>query len=96
MRVPHNSLIAVADGRKLLFLRNAGDAEKPGLRTEQVGHCRIVGGAEIRDRLAGTRGGVNQRARNCRAHLGLQLVAGIPGQMNGPSRTAVAGAAPVP
>ncbi len=36
MRVPHNSLIAVADGRKLLFLRNEGDADKPVFRTEQV------------------------------------------------------------
>jgi protein required for attachment to host cells len=29
MRVPHKTLIAVADGRKLLFLRNDGDAELP-------------------------------------------------------------------
>jgi protein required for attachment to host cells len=33
MRVPHNTLVAVADGRKLLFLRNEGDAEIPVLRT---------------------------------------------------------------
>jgi len=31
MRVPHNSLVVVADGRKLLFLRNEGDAEYPNL-----------------------------------------------------------------
>jgi protein required for attachment to host cells len=36
MRVPHNTLVAVADGRKLLFLRNEGDAEIPVLRTEKV------------------------------------------------------------
>ncbi|MDB5683450.1 MAG: hypothetical protein JWM38_439 [Sphingomonas bacterium] len=33
MRVPHNALIAVADGRKLLFLRNDGDAVIPVFRT---------------------------------------------------------------
>ncbi|SFR78577.1 host attachment family protein [Sphingomonas jatrophae] len=39
MRVPPNSLVVVADGRKLLFLRNEGDAEHPNLsvvkKTEQ-------------------------------------------------------------
>ena len=36
MRIPHNTLVAVADGRKLLFLRNEGDAAIPVLRTEKV------------------------------------------------------------
>ena len=36
MRVPHNSLIAVADGRKLLFLRNEGDADLLNLRRASV------------------------------------------------------------
>ena len=36
MRVPHESLVAIADSRKLPFLRNEGDADKPPLRTEQV------------------------------------------------------------
>jgi protein required for attachment to host cells len=36
MRVPHNTLVAVADGRKLLFLRNEGDATIPVLRTVKV------------------------------------------------------------
>lgn len=36
MRVPHNTLVAVADGRKLLFLRNEGDAVQPVLRTVTV------------------------------------------------------------
>lgn len=36
MRVPHNTLVAVADGRKLLFFRNEGDAEIPVLRTIKV------------------------------------------------------------
>lgn len=36
MRVPHNTLIAVADGRKLLLLRNEGDAEQPMFHKVEV------------------------------------------------------------
>lgn len=32
MKVPHNAVVLVADGRKLLFLRNKGDAEFPDLQ----------------------------------------------------------------
>jgi protein required for attachment to host cells len=35
MRVPHNSCVLVADGRKLLFFRNEGDAEFPNLAIER-------------------------------------------------------------
>ncbi len=35
MQVPHNALVVVADGRKMLFLRNAGDATLLDLRVEQ-------------------------------------------------------------
>lgn len=41
MKVPHNSLILVADGNKALLLRNIGDAEILDLRVE--------GGAEHSD-----------------------------------------------
>jgi protein required for attachment to host cells len=34
MRLPHDALVLVADGRKLLFLRNHGDAEQIDLRVE--------------------------------------------------------------
>ena len=34
MTMPHNVLILVADGRKLLFLRNEGDNQFPVLRVE--------------------------------------------------------------
>lgn len=34
MIVPHNSVVLVADGRKMLFLRNAGDAVYPLLEVE--------------------------------------------------------------
>lgn len=35
-KIPHNALVFIGDGRKALFLRNAGDAITPSLRTEQV------------------------------------------------------------
>lgn len=34
MALPHNALVLVADGRKLLFLRNHGDRNQIDLRTE--------------------------------------------------------------
>jgi len=36
MQVPHRSVVLVADGRKLLFLRNEGDAEYPNLVVESA------------------------------------------------------------
>ncbi|MDR6787735.1 protein required for attachment to host cells [Sphingomonas sp. BE138] len=36
MQVPHNSVVLVADGRKLLFLRNEGDADYPNLQVEHA------------------------------------------------------------
>ena len=35
-KIPHNALVFVGDGRKALFLRNAGDAMSPNLKTEKV------------------------------------------------------------
>ena len=35
MRVPHNSFVLVADGRKMLFFRNEGDGEFPNLEIER-------------------------------------------------------------
>ena len=35
MRVPHNSCVLVADGRKLLFFRNEGDGLFPKLEVER-------------------------------------------------------------
>jgi protein required for attachment to host cells len=34
--IPHDALILVGDGRKALFLRNAGDEKFPNLTTERV------------------------------------------------------------
>ena len=36
LKIPHNALVFVGDGRKALFLRNDGDAQSPNLRTEKV------------------------------------------------------------
>jgi len=36
MQVPNNAFVVVADGRKMLFLRNEGDAEYPNLQVERV------------------------------------------------------------
>lgn len=35
MLLPHNAMIVVADGRKMLFLRNEGDAAHPNLQVER-------------------------------------------------------------
>ena len=36
LKIPHDALIFVGDGRKALFLRNAGDEKFPDLKTERV------------------------------------------------------------
>ena len=36
LRIPHNALVFVGDGRKALFLRNDGDEKFPNLKTETV------------------------------------------------------------
>lgn len=36
MQVPHKAFVVVADGRKMLFFRNEGDAEHPNLNVERV------------------------------------------------------------
>ncbi|MAW98407.1 MAG: Host attachment protein [Sphingomonas sp.] len=35
MRIPHDACVVIADGRKMLFLRNEGDAEHPNLVVER-------------------------------------------------------------
>ena len=36
INIPHDAIVFVGDGRKALFLRNAGDEKFPNLKTEQV------------------------------------------------------------
>jgi protein required for attachment to host cells len=45
MRVPHNSFVLVADGKKSLFFRNEGDGDFPNLIVE-----RKDGHADLKDR----------------------------------------------
>jgi len=35
MRVPHNTMVMVADGKKMLFFRNEGDADFPKLEVQR-------------------------------------------------------------
>ena len=36
MQLPHNSFVVVADGKKMLFFRNEGDAAYPKLEVERT------------------------------------------------------------
>lgn len=36
LQIPHNAFVFVGDGRKALFLHNAGDEKFPNLRTERL------------------------------------------------------------
>ena len=36
INIPHDAIVFVGDGRKALFLRNAGDEKFPNLKAEQV------------------------------------------------------------
>jgi len=36
LNIPHDAIVFVGDGRKVLFLRNAGDEKFPNLKTERV------------------------------------------------------------
>ena len=36
MRIAHNAVVLVADGRKMLFLRNEGDVDQPQLKVEHA------------------------------------------------------------
>ena len=36
IKIPHNAIVFVGDGRKAMFLRNDGDEKFPNLRIEQV------------------------------------------------------------
>ena len=36
LKIPHQALVFIGDGRKALFLRNDGDAKLPNLRVEMI------------------------------------------------------------
>jgi protein required for attachment to host cells len=53
MHVPHNSLVLVADGRKMLFFRNEGDAEHPNLIVESAQEHQDLATRDQRSDAAG-------------------------------------------
>lgn len=53
MALPHNALVLVADGKKLLFLRNHGDQNQIDLRTEAHDQRKDRFNREIRTDAAG-------------------------------------------
>jgi len=54
MALPHNALILVADGRKLLFLRNHGDQNQIDLRIESHDQREDLKDHEIKSDAPGT------------------------------------------
>jgi Bacterial archaeo-eukaryotic release factor family 12 len=80
LAIPHDALIFVGDGRKALFLRNAGDEKFPNLKTERVFaeenpdelHCSCV-----RDGLM--RAASGQQRRNAKDRDEYHEVAGAVG-----------------
>lgn len=51
--LPHNALVLVADGRKLLLLRNHGDATRIDLRTEAHDERNDARDSDLKTDLAG-------------------------------------------
>ena len=56
MQLPHNSVVLVADGRKMLFLRNEGDSEHPNLVVE---HAEEKVNPATRDQATDAAGGAS-------------------------------------
>lgn len=56
MAIPHGALVLVADGKKLLFLRNKGDEGMIDLRTESHDHRDDRKDSEIKTDAPGTQG----------------------------------------
>ena len=54
MALPHNALVLVADGRKMLFLRNHGDEAQIDLRTESHDFRHDLKDRELRTDAPGT------------------------------------------
>jgi protein required for attachment to host cells len=53
MQVPHNAFVVVADGKKMLFLRNEGDAEFPKLEVERKREQELLADGEMKRDEAG-------------------------------------------
>ena len=53
MQLPHDAVIVVADGKKMLFFRNEGDAEFPKLEVERKREQEGLSDAEMKTSKAG-------------------------------------------
>lgn len=53
MKLPNKALVLVADGRKMLFLRNHGDENQIDLRTESHGEQALPKDSDMKSDLAG-------------------------------------------
>lgn len=80
MQLPHNSVVLVADGRKLLFLRNEGDDVHPNLTVE---HAEERANPADRDQKTDAAGGASST----------QTGAGAPAVAQGGSNHAAGGGA---
>ena len=69
MQVPHKSVVLVADGRKLLFLRNEGDADYPNLVVETA---REQVNPADRDQKTDAAGAASSTQSGAGAHGGAQ------------------------
>lgn len=66
MHVPHKSVVLVADGRKLLFLRNEGDDVHPNLTVE---HAREQDNPATRDQATDAAGGASSTQGGARSSV---------------------------
>ena len=66
MQIPHNSVVLVADGRKLLFLRNEGDTEFPNLIVETA---QEQDNPATRDQATDAAGGASSTQGGARSSL---------------------------
>lgn len=80
MQVPHNAFVVVADGRKMLFLRNEGDAVHPNLQVERK---RVQDNPKDSDQKTDAAGGASST----------QSGAGAPAVAQGGSQHALGGGA---
>ena len=55
MQIPHNSFVMVADGEKMLLLRNEGDAEYPQLVVERNREYELPANVDLKTDEAGRR-----------------------------------------
>ena len=54
MQVPHNTFVVVADGKKMLFFRNEGDADYPKLEVERKREQEDLKDAEMKTDAPGS------------------------------------------